>query len=497
MDGHALNVEHSLKKRVLIVDDIRTDLYLIGKLVTGFGHEAILSDSAFQAFDFIDESIDLVIIDAIMPDIDGFEFVKTMRKRYSFNIPTIMITSLSGREDRIRAIEAGVNDFVSKPVDKVELRVRINSMLKMKAAQDKVRQYQQELEKLVAQKTSDLSIALKKLYAVHNSMNDCMLILDRNSEITEANKAFIDLTGFSEFAEIKGYNFISLLENESQREAFQGLLSSDGITNQTDLDFPQWNNRVFSIMVTHLENDSHVLVMRDITEKALADEQRAQLLSLLSHELRTPLNGIKGFTSLITDEKDLLTDEHCDYFESIDSCCDQLEIIVNEILNFVQLVNNHEELEEKQIDLEPVLEKVLREHSNEQLTRNIRIFTHVEADDPHIYCKEKHIYEVFRQIISNAIRFSNDQSHIDIQILSGEKMIKFICMDNGIGIPRESLNRVFDSFYQIENYSTRTKPGLGLGLTITRRIVDMYNGSIDIESNPGEGTTVTVKFPAG
>ncbi len=497
MSLHALDIETNSKKRVLIVDDIRTDLHLIGKLVTGFGYETVLSDSAVHAFDFIDESVDLVIIDAIMPDIDGFEFVKTMRKKYSLNIPTIMITSLSGREDRIRAIEAGVNDFVSKPVDKVELRVRINSMLKMKAAQDKVRQYQQELEKLVAQKTSDLSIALKKLYAVHNNMNDCMLILDRNKCISEANKAFIGLTGFNDLSEIKGFDFISLLENETQKENITGLLSNEGITNQMDFNFPQWNNRVFSIMATHLENGSHVLVMRDITEKAQADEQRAQLLSLLSHELRTPLNGIKGFASLIKDEKDLLTDEHSDYFESIYSCCDQLEIIVNEILNFVQLVNNQEELEETQIALEPVLEKVLREYSNEQLNRNIRIYTHIEPREPQIYCKEKHIYEVFRQIVSNAIRFSNDLSHIDIQILSGKKIIKFICKDSGIGIPLESITRIFDSFYQIENYSTRTKPGLGLGLTITRRIVDMYNGSIDIESEVGTGTTVTVKFPAG
>ena len=496
MSANALNIESSPKRRVLIVDDIRTDLHLIGKLVSGFGHETILSDSAFQAFEFIDESIDLVIIDAIMPDIDGFEFVKAMRKQYALNIPTIMITSLSGREDRIRAIEAGVNDFVSKPVDKVELRVRINSMLKMKAAQDKVHQYQQDLEKLVAKKTSDLSITLKKLHAVYNSMNDCMLILDRNSEIIEANKAFAELVGFNGFLEIKGCNFISLLENEAQKDACQSLLSSEGDTNQIDLDFPQWGNKVFSIMATHLDNENYVFVMRDITEKTQADEQRAQLLSLLSHELRTPLNGIKGFASLISDEKELLTDEHSDYFESIESCCDQLKIIINELLNFVQLVNNQEELEERQIALAPVLEKVLREHSNEQLTRNIRIFTHIETNEPHIYCKEKHIYEVFRQIISNAIRFSNDQSHIDIKILSEGKFIIFVCKDSGIGISRANISRIFDSFYQIENYSTRTKSGLGLGLTITKRIVEMYNGMIDVESDIGNGTTLIVKFPA-
>lgn len=483
------------KKRVLIIDDIRTDLHLLGKLISGFGHETILADSAIQALDLINETIDLVVVDAIMPVMDGFTFVKKMRENVAINIPAIMITSLSGREDRIRAVEAGVNDFVSKPVDKVELRVRIDSMLKMKAAQDKVRHYQQDLENIVEQKTKDLSFTLSRMYAVLNSVNDGMLLINNNNQIIEANHAFLELAKLHDLSDLYGYELFSLLTTDKQVATFKRLLDTTNKTNESNIVFPQWGHRVFSVISTHIENDSHVLVMRDVTEKVQADEQRAQLLSLLSHELRTPLNGIKGLTSIIIDEKELLTEDHRDYFESIIDCGDQLDIIVTELLNFVQLVNDKEEFEEKNIELKPIIEKIIKESGKEAISENPKISIDIEGSSPHLYCKEMHVAEVFKQIIDNAIRFSSDNSQINIRLVNEPNNIKFICTDNGIGIPQSSIGRVFDSFYQIENYLTRTKDGLGLGLTIAKRIVELYQGNITIDSVENEGTTVIVTFP--
>lgn len=477
------------KKRVLIIDDIRTDLHLLGKLVSGFGHETILAESAVQANDLINESIDLVIVDAIMPVMDGFTFVKNMRQNDKLTIPAIMITSLSGREDRIRAVEAGVNDFVSKPVDKVELRVRINSMLKMKAAQDKVRHYQRDLEKQVEQKTSDLSLALSKIDAVVNNVNDCMLLINNTHHIIEANKAFFQLAKLNGLKDQSGLDFFSLLTTEEQVESFKQLLESTNKESQQTIGFPQWGNKVFSVISTGIENNSHVLVMRDITERVKADEQRAQLLSLLSHELRTPLNGIKGLTSIIVEERDLLTEEHADYFESIIECGDQLESVVTELLKFVKLADYKEEFEDKTIELKPIIEKIIRE----SYRGNISI--RVEGSSPHLFCKEMHIEEVFKQIISNAIRFNSDNPQIDIKLVNKPDTIQFICTDNGTGIPQEYLDRVFDSFFQVENYLSRTKAGLGLGLTIAKRIVELYNGNISLSSVENEGTEVIVEFP--
>ncbi len=486
----------STKKRVLIIDDIRTDLHLLGKLVTGFGHETILAESAIQALDLINESIDLVIVDAIMPGIDGFTFVKKMRDIDSINIPTIMITSLSGREDRIRAVEAGVNDFVSKPVDKVELRVRINSMLKIKAAQDKVLHYQKGLEELVEQKTSDLSLTLSKMNAILNSVNVSMVLINNNSVINAVNQAFLDLAKLNKPDDAIGCDFFSLLTTPQQQNTLNELLDHKSTTYERDIEFPQWGNKVFSVTSTPVENDSHVLVMRDITEKIQADEQRAQLLSLLSHELRTPLNCIKGLAAIINEDKELLTEEHIDYFESIQDCGNQLEIIVNELLNFIQLVNNTEEFQEKNIALLPVIKKIVNNLSCEQVSGNLSIDTQIEGDNPLLFCKEMHIEEIVKQIVSNAIRFSTENSQIDIKLIQGVNSIKFICTDTGIGISKENLTKVFDSFYQIENYLTRTKDGLGLGLTIAKRIVKLYKGNISIKSVENKGTTVTVTFPA-
>jgi putative two-component system response regulator len=150
--------------RLLIVDDEEMNRDLLGRMVERLGHEPATAQDGPEALARLDEGFDLVLLDVMMPRMDGFEVARRIRDDPQHgDLPIMMVTALSEKEHRLRAVEAGANDFIAKPVDRTELRVRTTSLLKMKAAQDAMKRHQAELEQVVDRRTSDLRLALREV----------------------------------------------------------------------------------------------------------------------------------------------------------------------------------------------------------------------------------------------------------------------------------------------------------------------------------------------
>ncbi|MGE4557296.1 MAG: PleD family two-component system response regulator [Desulfovibrionaceae bacterium] len=132
-----------------MVDDERVNLKVLSGFLQAFGHEVLAADSGFRALEMLDDSIDLILLDIMMPEMDGFTVAQAVRETpETAQTPIIMVTALSDRQDKLRAVQAGANDFISKPIDKTELKVRTESLLRMKASQDELKHYQQQLENM-------------------------------------------------------------------------------------------------------------------------------------------------------------------------------------------------------------------------------------------------------------------------------------------------------------------------------------------------------------
>ncbi len=152
------------KARILIVDDEPFNIMLLKGLLTRMGWNAVGANNAKTALKVLDRTYDLVLADVMMPEMDGFEMVRHIRKNpETIDIPIIMVTTLSEKEDRLKAVEAGANDFITKPVDKLELSVRTRSLLTLKARQDDVKRFEAELHGMVETRTLQLRRTLKDL----------------------------------------------------------------------------------------------------------------------------------------------------------------------------------------------------------------------------------------------------------------------------------------------------------------------------------------------
>ena len=149
---------------LLIVDDEELNRELLEGMVECLGHTSEVAADGPEALARLNPTIDLVLLDVMMPGMDGMEVARRIRTDPEYSdLPIVMVTALSDKADRLRAVEAGANDFITKPVDRMELRVRTTSLLKMKAAQDAVKRHRGELETLVQTRTTALRLALTEV----------------------------------------------------------------------------------------------------------------------------------------------------------------------------------------------------------------------------------------------------------------------------------------------------------------------------------------------
>jgi len=185
-------------KRILVVDDEPGNTFIMGKMLESLGYEHQVAHNGAAALENLGPGIDLVLLDVIMPGMNGFEVCRRIRDNRDFgDIPVIMVTVLAGKEDRLAAVEAGANDFVGKPVDKLELSVRVASLLKVKEAQDILKRHAAELEIAVQERSAELRASEELFRNVFEAAQDCIFIKDKELRYTHVNPASMKALGLT------------------------------------------------------------------------------------------------------------------------------------------------------------------------------------------------------------------------------------------------------------------------------------------------------------
>ena len=227
----------------------------------------------------------------------------------------------------------------------------------------------------------------------------------------------------------------------------------------------------------------------------LANKAKSDFLSNISHELRTPMQGILGYSNLAIKKIDQLAKSKLlEYFSDIRASGHRLMLLLNDILDLSKLESGkmvYELANEKMFD---VIAAVISEFKIPSRNNEVEIiFNRSKFDDSIIIDKEK-IIQVIRNLIDNAIKFSNPNSIIRITAIKKNDYLKIFVIDQGIGIPENELETVFDKF--IQSSKTKTNAGgTGLGLAICKEITEAHNGKIKAENNPEGGAIFSFKLP--
>jgi signal transduction histidine kinase len=236
------------------------------------------------------------------------------------------------------------------------------------------------------------------------------------------------------------------------------------------------------------------LLLRDITHEKELDEMKSQLLSTVSHELRTPLASIKGFaTTLLRDDVDWDEASRHEFLAIIDQESDRLAELISNLLDMSRIEAGTLRLDPELIDVRPIVKETAA--GFQALTHVHRLRVRLPASLPLAWADPRRIRQVVGNLLENAIKYSPEGGDITIAVEVLADSLHLSVADEGLGIPPEHVERVFDRFFQVDSASTRDVGGSGLGLSICKAIIEAHRGQIWVESQVGIGSTFHFALP--
>lgn len=275
---------------------------------------------------------------------------------------------------------------------------------------------------------------------------------------------------------------IIYLENWTSSE--QKITIGDKFLNMFFAQFKDENERPSGIMV----------LIQDITEHVKLDNMRKEFVADVSHELKTPITSIMGYAdTLLEGEYDKDTQNR--FLNVIAEEARRMAKLVTDLLTLSRFDNNQVLQEKVRFDLGELVKQCQEKVQIEIDKKGHKVECFVTADVPKVYADKEGIERVVLNILTNSIKYTPEGGNIKIYVgfVYNDAYIKVI--DNGLGIPEEDLNRIFERFYRVDKARTRQMGGTGLGLSIAKEILDKNNGTIDIKSEKGKGTEVVIRIP--
>jgi signal transduction histidine kinase len=420
--------------RVLIVDDEESVTITMAAILEMDGYSVATALRGDDALRQIEaEEFDLVLTDLRLDDFDGMDILAAARRR-SRETVGIVLTGYASMESAVKALREGAYDYMLKPADVEELRATVARGIER-------RRLGEQLHARVA----DLEAANRTINELNEGLQDriAQATAELQARVRDLDQAQADL--------------------QSSFEKLQEL-----------------------------------------------DKLKSQFLSIASHELKTPITAMSGFVQIAVRRiKRRLAagrPNEADWKKEEETLLEQLEVVqrqtsklarlVDELLDVSRIESGRLELRVTDVDLPELAAEVMRRHQLMATKHDLRL----EYDPDQklaVRADRDHLEQALNNLLGNAMKYSPDGGTVEVAVArSGDQVVELTVRDHGIGIRPAELARVFGLFYRSPDRLARDVGGMGLGLYITKEIVDRHNGRIWAESEPGKGTTFHVSLPA-
>lgn len=339
---------------------------------------------------------------------------------------------------------------------------------------------------------SDLSDKKNKLEAILKSMLSGVIAFDAKSKVMLANPEAYSIFGFKK--DILGKHALEIFRNTKLEDV---ILSHKDEDKEIDIDYPE--KRVIRVKTAAINDEEGsqnlglVMVIHDITEIKNLENMRSEFVANVSHELKTPLTSIKGFAETLRNgaiNDDSARDK---FLDIINIEADRLSRLINDILLLSDIENKPKEILSEKVDVNKVIDQVKDIMSGAALLKNIKLEFH--KCEPPAYVMGEHdlVKQLLINLTDNAVKYTPEDGRVDVSVSRKDDNVSIEVRDNGIGISKEHIPRLFERFYRVDKSRSRALGGTGLGLAIVKHIVVSMNGEINVESEPGKGSRFTVK----
>jgi two-component system phosphate regulon sensor histidine kinase PhoR len=331
---------------------------------------------------------------------------------------------------------------------------------------------------------SGLSRQKEELNSIISSLKEGLIVLDRRGTILLSNDSFRGIAGADQ---TDGKFYWEVFRNPE----FTELIEKARKEKSSLIGDVEHNQNIYSCSVTFLQSREEVVsVFHDITEIRNLEHVKRDFVLNVSHELRTPLTAIKGFTETLAEE---VGEKEKRYVDIIQRNTDRLINIVNDLLLLSDLEERNR-IEVEEVNVKNLVENVLTIFDHRLQEKGLSLTLDIPDNIPVIKADAFKLEQMLVNLLDNAIKYT-EKGEVRVTLASTAENAIIRIGDTGIGIPRDDLPRIFERFYVVDKSRSRKGGGTGLGLSIVKHIVLLHNGTIDVESRPGEGTTFTITIP--
>lgn len=515
---------------VLLVDHCAERLAQIALNLKGAHIKTFTADSTASALDVIKEqNIDLLISDFTFEDGTGLALFNKLKTRQP-NSRCLLYTSKPDQVSMVAAIRQGVEDVLIKPVDDNSLLQSVHKLWQTEL----LRRHNSELVERL-QNTVDALIEKDSLLRViFKHTPDAIILFERCGKVIETNDACEQLfeKPLKEFENCSVYEFFDVASTERIKDKIATLSKNRQFScdlrllkkNGTEVPLVGSFNEIdhhgeiaLAVIfknVTHLkEKEDLLLEAKDMLEEEVkartaqlehaknvaeaANHSKSEFLANMSHELRTPMHSILSFARFGLEKvanDDLSKDKLNKYLSRIEQSGERLLSLLNNLLDLSKLDVGKFPFNPHKHNLSNIIKTSIDDVSGTALERNIAIRPIGFEQGIVLECDEEQINQIMRNLLGNALKFSEPNSEIDISLAVHEEMAEIAVIDRGIGIPEQELEKIFAKFEQ----SSKTNSGAGgtgLGLAICREFVSLHQGTIMASNNEYGGATILVRLP--
>ena len=490
------------KPTVLLVDDNRDMRVYITRLLQSRFAVVCAQDGQY-ALDLLDEGVrpDLVLSDVMMPRLDGFGLLKALRARpLTDSIPVIFLSARAGEEARIEGFDVGADDYLIKPFSARELITRIDTHIRLsrlrRAAGEHIKMSEERLRIAIDEAgmgTWDLDLRTRELRWSRSHYTLLGLVPDDSNlatyEMWRSRVHPADLAAV-ETALTKSRDTQSLYSQEYRIiRADTGAVRWLRVLGRFLYDEPDVPVRNVGVVFDDTDRKAAEIALRE------ADQRKDIFLATLAHELRNPLAPIRNAAQMLSSPK--LGPEQLQWARSvIQRQVKHMALLLDDLLDVARITQGKLDLKKQRITLNSVVDSAVEAVRPLLDGKSHRFAVTLPSEPVTLDADPLRLSQVIGNLLTNAAKYTDAGGHITLSGQIENGTLSLSIRDDGIGIPAESLTRIFKMFSQVEGAGARSDGGLGIGLALVNGLIELHGGTVEAKSEGlGRGSEFIVKLP--
>ena len=333
------------------------------------------------------------------------------------------------------------------------------------------------------------------MQTIFSAMQDALLLVDFNRQVILTNETFRKLFGVVEIS--VAMPLLEIVRNPTLEGVLTDAFAGDGpVRSELALDDSQLELHAVATKNQAGEATGALVLFHDITELKKMDQIRRDFVANVSHELRTPLSILRGYIETLLDSPETSREELSRILRVMERHSNRLDLLVEDLLTLAELESADPNLQLRDVDLSSFFAEVVRDWGKRLAIKQLNLMVDLSPDLPTIHADRARLQEALYNLLDNAMKYSREDGQIQLNVRRRDGEIELSVSDNGIGIGKEDLPRIFERFYRADEARSPDKVrGTGLGLAIVKHIAQLHGGRVEAESELGRGTTIRIMLP--